>query len=173
MEYRLTGNEAVRLFDVWRRELDGTPELRTVESGNIKLDSIARGHHAMDGAVVIVWYRAAYAPTARAVREAAVATELMGLPRHMYSGKLIDILRASDGTVYFTLRAIERIDERTHQPAFRSFNPAKGQLIEMVINPSAATVSAARGSSIDVPAAAVRGGRRHANGLQAQAGELR
>jgi hypothetical protein len=186
MEYRLTAHEAVRLFDIWRRELDGAPEARAVENGQIRLDSVAspthsargqRTQHAMDGALVIVWYRAANPATARAVREASVATELMGLPRQLYTGKLIDILRGSDGTVYFKLRAIERIDETTHQPAFRSFNPSKGGLIEMVINPSAATVAASaarmQAAAQDVPVAAIQATRRHSNGVQTPAGELR
>lgn len=186
MEYRLTAHEAVRLFDIWRRELEASPGSRAVENGQIRLDSVAspqqavRGQHtqhAMDGALVVVWYRAANPATPRAVREASIATEVMGLPRHLYTGKLIDILRAMDGTVYFKLRAIERVDETTHQPAYRSFNPSKGQLVEMVINPSAATVAASVASrvhpSAEVPVAAIQHARRHSNGVQAQAGELR
>jgi hypothetical protein len=126
--------------------LSANPAARAVEQGGIKLDAVpsARGAvHTMDGALVIVWYRAANEPTERAIREAAVATQVMNLPRQLYTGKLIDIKRGADGTVYFKLMAIERRDEsRNGMPAFRSFNPSKGQLIEMVINPSAATQAA-------------------------------
>ena len=152
MEYKLTTHEAVRLFDVWCRELEAAPGIRSVENGSIHLDSVPsttehahgqRLEHAMDGSLLIVWYVAAGEASSRAIREAAAATSVMGLPRQLYTGRLIDILRSRDGTVYFKVRSIERIDETTHQPAFRSFNPSKGQLIEMTINPAAAAVAEA------------------------------
>jgi hypothetical protein len=136
------------MFEAWLRELEASPGLRAVEGGHIKLDSVpspahpvpgVRTEHAMDGALVIVWYKAQYSEaTARAIQEAATATAMMHLPRQLYTGRLIDLLRARDGSVYFKLRAIERLDEATHAPAYRSFNPSKGQLIEMTVNPTAA-----------------------------------
>ena len=157
MEMKLTSAEAVRLFDIWAAELSADPARRAVETGEIKLDSVptARGAvHTMDGALVYVWYRAANEPTERAIREAHVATAIQNLPRQLYTGRLIDIVRGADGTVYFKVMASERRDEaRQGMPAFRSFNPSKGQLIEMTINPSAATVAATSGPRGVVPAA--------------------
>lgn len=155
MEIKLTSAEAVIMFDTWHRELNSNRAARAVEGGAIKLDAVpsARGAvHQMDGALVYVWYRAANEPTERAIREAQVATVVMNMPRQLYTGKLIDILKGADGTVYFKVMAVERRDEaRNGMPAFRSFNPSKGQLIEMTINPSAATISA--GATAAAPAA--------------------
>jgi hypothetical protein len=157
MEFRLTVNEASRMFEAWRRELEATPGLRAVEGGQIRLDSIpspahpvrgVRTEHAMDGSLVIVWYVAHLAATERAIREAATATGMMRLPRHLYTGRLIDILRAADGSVYFKVRTVERIDEATHQPAYRSFSPSKAQLAEMILNPSAASVAASMATAM-------------------------
>ena len=152
MEFKLTALEAVRMFNIWHDEMVAHPGVRAVEGGEIKLDSVpsTRGAvHPMDGALVFVWYRAANPPTERAVREAQVATQVMNLPRQLYTGKLIDILKGADGTVYFKVMAVERRDEsRNGMPAFRSFNPSKGQLIEMTINPTAATIAAAPRESL-------------------------
>lgn len=145
MEIKLTSAEAVVMFNAWYTELAANRTARAVESGHVKLDSVpsTRGAvHTMDGALVIVWYRAANEPTERAIREASVATQVMNLPRQMYTGKLIDIIKGADGTVYFKVMAVERRDERRQgMPAFRSFNPSKGQLIEMTVNPAAATLA--------------------------------
>jgi hypothetical protein len=160
VEFKLTDVEAVRMFDIWYNELHrGDPTVRRVENGEIKLDTVpsARGAvHLMDGALVQVWYRAANEPTERAIREASVATQVMNLPRQMYTGRLIDILKhGTDGTIYFKLMTVERRDEsRNGMPAFRSFNPSKGQLIEMTINPTAATIAAAPRETPAAPAVA-------------------
>jgi len=159
MEIRLTTSEAVRMFDIWYRELSSAaPATRAVESGAIKLDTFPSRPgvtHDMSGATVIVWYRAANAPTARAIQEASEATRIMNLPRQLYTGKLIDILKGQDETVYFKVLSLTRRSSDDNRPAYRSFNPSKGQLIEMVINPSAETVAAAGGTlapSIQAPA---------------------
>jgi hypothetical protein len=148
MEFKLTSEEAVRMFGIWQGELVRVPGTRAVENGEIKLDSVpsARGAvHTLDGALVYVWYRAANEPTERAIREASVATQVMNLPRQLYTGRLIDIMKGADDTIYFKVMTVERRDEsRNGMPAFRSFNPSKGQLIEMTINPTAATVAAAQ-----------------------------
>ncbi len=135
MQIKLTVVEAARMFELWRQEIEARAGLRAVENGEVKLDTVpsARGAvHQMDGSLVEVWYRAANPPTATAIAEARRATVEFGLPRQLYSGRLIDIKRGSDGTVYFMVKAIQRDGE-----GFRCFNPSKGQLLEMVINPSA------------------------------------
>lgn len=177
MEYRLTRHEAAQMFEIWRRELEASPGLRAVEAGQIRLDSVGsqRGAaHAMDGSLVIVTYEAYRHATERAVREAAVATEMMHMPRSFYTGRLIDILRAADGSVFFRVRTLERIDETTHQPAFRSFAPSKGTLIELVINPGAAALAdplaAGRQPQVSV-AAIVNGGQ--SDGVQHPSAQLR
>lgn len=137
-EMTVTQAVAVRLFDSWMRRLETVPTQRTCAGGQIRLDTVPseRGAvHQMDGSIVRIHYHAANQPTERAIREASVAVG-MGMSRRVYTGKLIDIKRGADGTVYFKVRTVERRDERHgHQPAFRTFNPSKGQLIEMVINP--------------------------------------
>ncbi|MDX6768944.1 MAG: hypothetical protein SF051_05385 [Elusimicrobiota bacterium] len=164
MEYRLSSTEAVRMFEVWCRELEASPGRRAVEGGDIRLDSVpsARGaEHRMNGSVVEAWYKAANPPSERALREAAAATRELQLPRQRYSGRLIDIKRARDGTVYFLLRAVERRDESNNgMPAYRAINPSKGTLISLCINPAQAAESNHR-------AARSRGA---SNGLHAQAG---
>jgi hypothetical protein len=138
-EIRITAEVAVQLFNTWMTRLEERPDQRTAELGMIKLDtvpSINGAVHQMDGSIVRVYYKAAEEPTARAIREAAEATETLGLSRRVYTGRLIDIMRGKDGTVYFKVRTVERRDERhNNQPAFRAFNPSKGQLLEMVFNP--------------------------------------
>jgi len=125
------------MFELWRQEIERAPTVRTVEGGQIALDTVpsVRGAvHQMNGSLVQVWYKAANPATAQAISEARRATVDFGLPRQLYTGRLIDILRGgTDGTVYFKVKAIER-----EGAGFRSFNPSKGQLLEMVINPSAA-----------------------------------
>lgn len=134
MKIRLTVAEAARMFEIWRGEIDVHAGLRAVENGEVKLDTVpsARGVvHQMDGSLVEVWYSAAKAPTARAIAEARRATVEFALPRQLYSGRLIDIKRAGDGTVYFMVKAVQR-----EGAGFRCFSPSKGQLIEMTINPA-------------------------------------
>lgn len=136
-EMVVTQAVAVRLFDTWMRRLEANPTQRSCAGGQIKLDSVPseRGAvHTMDGSVVRIYYKAANPPTARAVREASRVVE-MGMSRRVYTGKLIDIKRGADGTVYFKVRTVERVDESSGAMAFRAFNPSKGQLLEMVINP--------------------------------------
>jgi len=149
MEIRLTVHEAVRMFGIWQRELSASQNSRVVEGGSIQLDAVpsCRGAvHQMNGSLVVVWYRAANAPTARAIREASVATQMMNLPRQLYMGKLIDIKKGADDTVYFLVRSMTRQDSANdNAPAYRAFNPSKGELIEMIINPSAATIAASGG----------------------------
>lgn len=140
MELKLTATEAVRMFEIWRTEIDGRPGAREVENGVVRLDSVpsARGAiHQMNGSLVEVRYQAAFEPTARAIAEARRATVEFGLPRQLYSGRLIDIKRGTDGTVYFMVKAIQR-----EGAGWRCFNPSKGQLIEMTINPAAAALAA-------------------------------
>lgn len=154
MKIRLTLAEAARMFEIWRAELDARADLRAIENGQVKLDSVpsARGAvHQMDGSLVEVWYRATKAATPRAIAEARRATEEFGLPRQLYSGRLIDIKRAADGTVYFMVKAVQR-----EGAGFRCFSPSKGQLVEMTINPAAV-----EGRSLVQPARAttVQGGR--------------
>ena len=69
----------------------------------------------------------------------------MSLPRQLYMGKLIDIKRGQDSTVYFLVRSMTRQDSGGG-PAYRCFNPSKGELIEMVINPVASTIAQAGGA---------------------------
>jgi len=144
MEIRLTVAEAARMFEVWRVELENssTSGQRAVENGQVILDSVpsARGAvHAMNGSLVEVWYRTDpnNTPTARAIDEARRATVEFGLPRQLYSGRLVDIKRGADGTVYFMVKAIQR-----DGAGFRCFNPSKGQLLHMTINPAAAALVA-------------------------------
>jgi len=140
MELKLTAAEAARMFEIWGHEIETHPGTRTVENGVVRLDAVpsARGAvHQMNGSLVEVRYQAAFEPTARAIAEARRATVEFGLPRQLYSGRLIDIKRAVDGTVYFMVKAIQR-----EGAGFRCFNPSKGQLIEMTINPAAAALAA-------------------------------
>jgi hypothetical protein len=143
MEIKLTSVEAVSMFNIWHTEKESGA--RRVEGGAIQLDSVPSipgAEHAMDGSTVIVWYQAAEEPTARAIQEARTAVEIMQLPRKLYMGKLIDIKKGRDGTVYFLVRSMTRHDANG-QPAYRAFNPSKGQLLEMTINPSGATINTA------------------------------
>ena len=142
----LTVSAAVNMFALLRAEMESNEGRRVLENGTVKLDTVpsVRGaDHHMDGSLVIVIYKAAHRATDRAVREASEAVNLMSLPRQLYIGKLIDIMRGADRTVYFKVRSITRRDEGSHQPAFRSFNPSKGQLIEMVINPHEESIQTA------------------------------
>lgn len=154
MRIRLTLAEAARMFEIWRTELDTRADLRAVEDGQVKLDSVPSTHgavHAMDGSLVEVWYRATKAPTSRAIAEARRATEEFGLPRQLYSGRLIDIKRGRDGTVFFMVKAVQR-----EGAGYRCFSPSKGQLIEMTINPAAVEA----GSLMQpAPTATAQGGR--------------
>lgn len=138
MKIRLTLAEAARMFEIWRAELDARADLRAIENGQVKLDSVpsARGAvHAMDGSLVEVWYKRDQRNevTARQIAEARRATEEFGLPAELYSGRLIDIKRAADGTVYFMVKAVQR-----EGAGFRCFSPSKGQLLEMSIYPPGA-----------------------------------
>jgi hypothetical protein len=136
MQIKLTVAEAARMFEIFRAEMDANPGLRAVENGNVVLDAVPSAPgavHQMNGSLVEVWYKAANPATPRAIAEARRATVEFGLPRQLYSGRLIDIKRGSDGTVYFMVRAIQR-----DGAGFRCFNPSKGQLLEMTINPAAA-----------------------------------
>ena len=144
------------MFEIWYAE-KFTHATRSLENGSVKLDSVPspvyrRGHaacgprtvHAMDGSTVIVWYRAANPPTALAIREAEVSTRVTAMPRQLYVGRLIDILRGQNGTVYFKCRTVTRQDiAHDREPAYRTFNPSKGQLLEMTINPSAEALAGA------------------------------
>jgi hypothetical protein len=137
MEIKLTAEAASRMFGIWRAELEANPRARAVENGEVKLDTVPSAVgavHLMDGSLVEVWYKASKPPTERAIREASEATQMMHMPRQRYTGKLIDIKRGADGTVYFLVRALERREEGTGMPAFRAFNPSKGQVLEMTIN---------------------------------------
>lgn len=148
MEIKLTAAEAVRMFGIFRAEMERTPGIRSVENGHIVLDAVPSGPgavHQMNGSLVEVWYRAANPASARAIAEAHRATVEFGLPRQLYTGRLIDIKRGSDGTVYFLVKAIQR-----EGAGFRAFNPSKGQLLEMTINPSAQHLVA---PAIQAPAA--------------------
>lgn len=151
-EIRITQSVGRRMFDLWRQELD-TTNARSVESGHVKLDTVpsppprmrARGshtEHAMDGSTVIVWYIAGRRASQRAIREASEATEMMHLPRHLYVGKIIDVLRNQEGQPYILCRTITRRDSGSGQAAFRAFNPQVGNFVEMVINPSEETTAA-------------------------------
>jgi len=148
MEIKLTMGVAARMLEIWMAQLEANRRTRSVEGGAVKLDSVpsARGAvHRLDGSVVQVVYKAANPPTERQIREAEVATRVV--PRQQYTGRLIDIKRGQDGTVYFLVKAIERRDEdNSDEPAFRTLNPSKGRVFEMTINPAAITQAAgARG----------------------------
>lgn len=155
MQIILDQNEAIRMFDIWYVELSDNDErsaaenitIRSVEHGNIKLDSTPStpgARHEMDGSPVVVVYKTDPHSTAtsRAVREASVATRIMRQPRSLYTGKLIDIMRNVHGDVYFKIRTGDRRDERnSNAPAFRNMNPTNGTLIKLVINPEMDTIA--------------------------------
>jgi hypothetical protein len=152
MKIRLTPVEATRMFELWRQEMDARSDMRAVENGQVKLDSVPStcgAVHQMDGSLVEVWYRAANLPTTQAIAEAHRATVEFGLPRQLYSGRLIDIKRGADGTVHFLVKAIQR-----DGAGFRCFNPSKGQLLEMTINPAVAQLAAQPGVHIQPAEAA-------------------
>jgi hypothetical protein len=151
-EIRITQSVGRRMFTLWREELDIT-NARSVESGHVKLDAVpsppprqrTRGshtEHAMDGSTVIVWYIAGREATQRAIREASEATEMMHLPRHLYVGKIIDVLWNQGGQAYIVCRTITRRDSGSGHAAFRAFNPYVGNFVEMIINPSEETTAA-------------------------------
>jgi hypothetical protein len=148
MELRLTQAAAVQVITAWAAYLEANPGIRAVEGGGVKLDSAPQASPyvpAMDGSTVIAWYKAD--PTAevsaQAIAEANMATNVMGLPRTLYVGKLIDIRRGANGA-YLKLRTITRLTAGG-APAYRTFNPAKGQLIELIVNPTPADLSSAMG----------------------------
>lgn len=113
----------------------------------------------MDGSTGIFWYIAGREATARAIREAAESTEMMHLPRHLYIGKIIDILRNRDGQAYLVCRSITRREEGSGRPAYRAFNPFLGSFVEAIINPLEATMTAemTRDRTADTPPAQVPG----------------
>jgi hypothetical protein len=153
MEFRLTQQAAVQMLDAWERHLATNPGLRALEDGTILLDSAAVVPvnpavprtpfvPAMDGSVIIAWYRASEEPTAQAIAEARMATQVLGLPRELYVGKLISIQRGKDRTVYLKCRTITR-QNASGEPAYRTLNPSKGQLVELLINPTQADIASA------------------------------
>lgn len=147
MELRLTQPVAVRMLDAWAAFLEANPGVRALEDGSVKLDSAPQASPfipAMDGSTVIAWYRAGGEATPQAIEEARIATEVMGLPRSLYVGKLIDIRKGANGS-YMRLRTITR-QTATGQPAYRTLNPSKGQLIELLINPTQADIGGAMGT---------------------------
>jgi hypothetical protein len=153
MEFKLTVAEAARMFEIWRQEIEAGVSVRAVENGQIKLDSVpsTRGaEHQLDGSLVEIWYRAANPSTPIAIQQAHRATVEFGLPRQLYSGRLVDIKRGADGTVYFLVKAIQR-----DGAGFRTFNPSKGQLLEMTINPAAASLVAPAAIQPQTPAVIV------------------
>lgn len=164
MELRLTHEAAIRVFALWYQFLVDHPGARALEDGTIKLDSVpidsvtathaSRNplQHAMDGSTVIAWYRAGRPATVRAIEEARNATQVLGLPRSLYVGKLIDIRRnQADRTIYMKMRTITR-NGADGSPQFRTLNPSKGTLTELLINPTAADMAGAMGSQADAPA---------------------
>lgn len=109
------------------------------EAMGVKLDSVPSmpgSVHRFDGSTVTVWYQSSgRTPTARQIREASAATNL-GIPTGRYTGKIVDVKRARDGTVYVLCGGIlERRDEANDgMPAFRAFSPSKGQVLNLSIN---------------------------------------
>ena len=164
-----TPQEAVEFFDNLRLELEATAS-RNLMGGKVRLDAVPSmpgSVHRFDGSTVTVWYKSGAKATERQLREAAVAVELMGMPRERYTGKLLDIKRGKDGSVYFLCGGVlERRDEANNgMPAFRAFNPSKGQVLSMVINTEVAVTQ-----SVSIARFPVQAGVRSSNGVAHGAG---
>jgi hypothetical protein len=150
MELRLTQAAAVQVITSWAAFLSANPNIRVLEGGGIKLDSAPQATPYvpnMDGSTIIAWYKADpnAVPTAKAIEEARMATQVLGLPRGLYVGKLIDIRMGANGA-YLKCRTITRQTE-TGAPAYRTFNPSKGTLLELLINPTPGDLSQALGTN--------------------------
>lgn len=144
--------EAVEFFERLHDEVLRTGD-RT--SMGVKLDSVPSmpgAVHKFDGSTVTVWYRSANKPTDRQIREATVAVGMMGIPRDRFTGKLIDARRTKDGSVFFLCGGVlERRDEGNNgMPAFRAFNPSKGQVLSMSINTEVTVTQPVRGVRMPV-----------------------
>lgn len=146
MQLRITAATAVQMFNAWATFLEGHPGIRVLEDGSVKLDTAPQATPFvpnMDGSTIIAWYKSD--PNAvtseRAIAEARMATQELGLPRSLFVGKLIDIKRGANG-VYMKCRTITR-QTADGKPAYRTFNPAKGTIIELLINPAPGDLSAA------------------------------
>lgn len=134
MQIKATGAEAAVMFRQMYSEKIRTDE-RLLLGGAVAIDSVRETGkaHAYDGSTVVLWYKSSGKPTARAEKEAQVSTD-MGIPRQMFMGKLIDIKLNKDQQVYFLVRAINRQGD-DGKPCFRAFNPTKGDVLEITINP--------------------------------------
>lgn len=147
--------EAVEFFDRLCAELETTGG-RELVGGTVKLDSVPSmpgSIHKFDGSTVTVWYRVCAKPSARQIREATVAVQMLGMPQERHTGKLVDVKRAKDGSVFFLCGGVlERRDEANDgMPAFRAFNPSKGQVLGMTVNCEAA-ISTSTNGSVHIPA---------------------
>jgi hypothetical protein len=150
VEIRLMQSLSVPVLNALYTEKDAggramtEPGIRLLQNNQIKLDSkpsVRGAVHDNDGSTCLAWYVAGNRSTERAIREGREWSEVMQMPRHLYPGKLIDILRGSNG-VYIKIRTMSRRDEsHDNSPAFRSFNPSVGRMIALVINPSEALIA--------------------------------
>ena len=117
---------------------------RLLQNGQVKLDtepSVRGVTHLNYGSVCLAWYVAGNRSNARQVRESSEWAAIMQMPRHLYPGKLIDIMRGRNG-VYLKIRTMSRRDERhENTPAYRNFNPAVGTMLALIINPSEAILA--------------------------------
>ena len=140
MQIKATGAEASVMFRQLYAEKQYTDD-RFLMGGAIALDSVRDGKtaHKFDGSNIVLYYKASGKTTERAKKEASTALS-MGLPREMFIGTLIDIKENKDQQVYFLVRALTRQDENG-KPCFRAFNPTKGDILEIIINPEPAVLN--------------------------------
>jgi hypothetical protein len=89
-----------------------------------------------EGTLLFCSYRAGREPTERAIREAGRAGT-MGLARRHFVGKLIRMWTTKKGDLVLTILTEERDrtlpDGTLAPPAFRTFNPALGELIHLEV----------------------------------------
>ena len=89
-----------------------------------------------EGTLLLCSYRVGRAPTEKAIREAERANR-MGLARRHFVGKLIRMWTSKKGDLILTILTEERDktlpDGTLVPPAFRSFNPALGELLHLEI----------------------------------------
>lgn len=94
--------------------------------------------HARNGSLVTLWYKAMHAPTKRQLAEANLAVKVMGIPRRRYTGRLVDVFRHSNGSLYCLLMdVLERHTQKGAHP-FRMMNLDDGDLYAAFVEEPAA-----------------------------------
>lgn len=110
------------------------PYTEAKKQRRIAVDSVPRGpgaQHKLDGSTATVFYKAFRKATPTQIKKAEYAVKGLKIDRHRYTGRLIDVFRAKDGSLCMLLGGVLERDRETsvnNKCNFRCFNIDRGDI---------------------------------------------